>query len=167
MGEGADIIKSCLFREDEEYIREIVEKNKPVILRDIKETCDDVILRELGKTLDFSTAMFAPVEIGKNEKSLISIFAESGQEPYVESDLKLLQVLAQVVGLILSNLEMRRRLEEQNRELDIKTFDLYTVYQVSKTLSSILDTEELTMLIADMLYCDRNFPISGESCLMR
>jgi len=151
VGEGADIIRSCLFREDEEYIREIVEKNKPVILSNIKETCDDVILRELGKTLDFSTAMFAPVEIGKNEKGLICIFAEPGQEPYMESDLKLLQVLAQVVGLILSNLEMRRRLEEQNRELDRKTFDLYTVYQVSKTLSSILDTEELTMLIADML----------------
>lgn len=151
VGEGADIIKSCLFREDEGYIREIMDENKPLILRDIKETCDDVILRELGKTLDFSTAMFTPVEIGKNEKGIICVFAKTDQEPYREMDIKLLQVLAQVVGLILSNLEMRRRLEQQNRELDRKTFDLYTVYQVSKTLSSILDTEELTMLIADML----------------
>jgi len=151
VGERIDVVKSCVHVDRDSIVGEIAKSRAPRIISKIEENYDDVILVGLCRTINASTCMFVPFKSTSARDSVMCILGSPGIEDFSEFDLKLLRAFTRIIEILRGYEDSQRSLKRQGRELEQRDFDLYTVYQVSKTLSSILDVEELTMLIADML----------------
>jgi len=74
-----------------------------------------------------------------------------GKPPFGSEDLHLAQAFANMLAIFILNTQLSEQVTRYAQQLDRKDFNLYTLYQVSKALSSILDLEELMRLTCDML----------------
>ncbi len=155
VGEKVDVVKSCSY--DDENLPGIVIRTGKVFVGGAEEiNSKPSYLSELMELMNFSAAVVVPYGVkdksgAELEKGILCMFGLPALASFDESSIKLFVAFAGIVGIIRENHAMIEKLILQNRELDRRDFDLYTVYQVSKTLSSILDVEELTLLLADML----------------
>ena len=155
VGENVDAIKSCSY--DDENLPGIILKTGETFVGGVEEIqSKPSILSELMELMGFSTVVMVPYGVKDKdrtelEKGFLCMFGLPGKVSFSESAIKLFVAFAGIIGIIRENQSMQEKMIFQNRELDRRDFDLYTVYQVSKTLSSILDVEELTLLLADML----------------
>lgn len=155
VGENVDAIKSCSY--DDENLPGIIIKTGEIFVGGAEEIkSKPSILSELMELMGFSAVVMVPYGVkdksgAELEKGILCMFSSLGISSFDETAIRLFIAFAGIVGIIRENHAMLEKLVFQNRELDRRDFDLYTVYQVSKTLSSILDVEELTLLLADML----------------
>lgn len=81
----------------------------------------------------------------------IEILKIHSAEGFSGENLNLAQSFASWLALGIENSRLKNKISHYLQEFDRKDFDLYTIYQVSKALSSILDLEELVNLATDML----------------
>lgn len=149
-GNMSDVIKSFSYSCNEGFIGRTLLKEKAQIINKFHMDIDDVPLSELYKKMNFSYCMSAPV-ISNNSKPSVLCLLGGCDENNANTDFEIFKAFNKIIELILGHYNLKQKIALQNRELEKKDFDLYTVYQVSKTLSSILDLEQLLSLIADML----------------
>ena len=155
VGEAVDSVGSYSYQE-ENLLGKTLKSGIPTLINEVDKNENALILQELGKKLNFSSVMLVPYGMGikgeeEIEKGVVCIFREEAMEPFNKRTLEMFSAFSGIIGIIREYSEIKEKLKAQSKELDRRDFDLYTVYQVTKTLSSILDVEELTMLIADML----------------
>lgn len=155
VGENADAITSCSY-DDENLPGKIMKAGETFVGNAEEIKSKPSFLTDIMESMKFSTVIITPYGVKEKsgaelEKGILCMFGLPNTASFDEPAIKLFNAFAGIVSVIRENHAMIEKLTFQNRELDRRDFDLYTVYQVSKTLSSILDVEELTLLLADML----------------
>jgi diguanylate cyclase (GGDEF)-like protein len=71
--------------------------------------------------------------------------------PFSSEEVALGRTLVRLLSLEMETETLRLATERDQKFLEQKEFDLYSLYQISKTLSSVLDLDELNDLICDMV----------------
>lgn len=151
VGESSDIIKSFSYTGGEGVLGRVVESGQPELVCEADEICGDVILSELSRTLQFSAYICSPISLDDGRKGIVCILGNKGEASFQELQFEYFKTFTRIIELLCNYDLVKGELKEKSARLDQNEFDLYTVYQVSKNLSSILDAEKLTSLIADML----------------
>ena len=91
-----------------------------------------------------------PMRIKDHFVGLLILTEKKNGEPYVKSDLELFQAIVGLASTSINNAMLFERSEETKNELDHKVFNLMTLQQASKVLSSTLNLEELINISIDM-----------------
>jgi len=151
IGNHERILNTCFYNGDEEIIEKVLKRGQIVSTNRDENFGGDILLQELSKRMDFNAVMAAPVFCSTRSKGMFLVFGKPEIEAFCENDITLLSAFSGVFGLIWRYRNSHEKLKKRSIELDGKDFHLYTVYQVSKSLSSIMDIERLTSIIADML----------------
>ncbi|MCE1247420.1 MAG: sensor domain-containing diguanylate cyclase [Firmicutes bacterium] len=152
-GNAAESVVSFFNTEDRESIEKLYVdfEDGKILYRD--EFSDIQFFSDLAGVVDFSSVMIAPLGNGNgnDNECLVCAIGNPDESPFTDEDLEMFKAFSRLVSIEKNRSLLKDKLDSQNRQLASKDFDLYTVYQVSKSLSSILDVEELSALISDML----------------
>ena len=91
-----------------------------------------------------------PMRIKDHFVGLLLLAEKKNGEPYGKSDFELFQAIVGLASTSINNAMLFERSEETKNELDHKVFNLMTLQQASKVLSSTLNLEELINISIDM-----------------
>ena len=91
-----------------------------------------------------------PMRIKDHFVGLLFLTEKKSGEPYVNSDIMLFQAIVGLASTSINNAMLFERSEETKNDLDHKVFNLMTLQQASKVLSSTLNLEELINISIDM-----------------
>lgn len=91
-----------------------------------------------------------PMRIKDHFVGLLLLTEKKNGEPYCQSDFELYQAIVGLASTSINNAMLFERSEETKNDLDHKVFNLMTLQQASKVLSSTLNLEELINISIDM-----------------
>lgn len=91
-----------------------------------------------------------PMRIKDHFVGLLLLSEKKSGESYTQSDFELLQAIVGLASTSINNAMLFERSEETKNDLDHKVFNLMTLQQASKVLSSTLNLEELINISIDM-----------------
>lgn len=91
-----------------------------------------------------------PMRIKDHFVGLLLLTEKKNGEPYGKSDFELFQAIVGLASTSINNAMLFERSEETKNDLDHKVFNLMTLQQASKVLSSTLNLEELINISIDM-----------------
>ncbi|MBF0543712.1 MAG: diguanylate cyclase [Candidatus Riflebacteria bacterium] len=94
--------------------------------------------------------VFFPMRIKDHFVGLIVLGDKKDGTSYLEADLELIQALSGLATMAINNAALFERSEATKNELDRKVFNLMTLQQSGKVLSSTLNLEELIAISIDM-----------------
>lgn len=151
IGPKQQLLKTVFYNRESKIARTIFSSGEPCLFTKENNFQDDILLNELARSMKFTSVLAAPLGGEQARDGIIMLMGLPGKFSYDENDREIMGAFVKVAELMNSYLGTLHRLEEQTREMDKKDFDLYTVYQVARSLSSILDLEELTSMLTDML----------------
>ncbi|MBU1998756.1 MAG: sensor domain-containing diguanylate cyclase [Candidatus Omnitrophota bacterium] len=149
-GFDKDILNYLEFHSSSGLLKFLSVINQPLSRGDISKRgyklseSEEKVLGLLG-TIILSPIVFKGQMIG-----LLSLGQRDDNESYEDDDLEFLNTLSSQIGVVVSNASLYQKLEVSNRELDKKVFDLMTIHQMSRAISSILDLDKLKELIMDV-----------------
>lgn len=89
-------------------------------------------------------------EIGLEDIYFVIFIGEKSYGAYGEGEVEFLETLAGQIEIILENAIKNSYIEEQNKELTEKVYDLLTLNNAAKMISSTLDVEEIFKSSIDM-----------------
>ncbi|MCL5773055.1 MAG: diguanylate cyclase [Firmicutes bacterium] len=125
------------------------------------ETCTSVHFEKLPEDFSFKengledlpvkSLICVPLSGSEGVLGSIEILKITSTGNLTAENLNLAQSFASWLTLGIENSRLKNKVSHYLQEFDRKDFDLYTLHQVSKALSSILDLEELVNLTTDML----------------
>ncbi|MFP4497314.1 MAG: diguanylate cyclase [Vulcanimicrobiota bacterium] len=150
VGKDPQLMNSFTYKK-EGIFREVLDRGTPVQVDVSTNFDDDEFLQKISQMIDFKVAMASSFRSGPDKTGVVMVLGCPDQTGYTDGDLKLLRAFSGIVGMVSRHSSVLDRLEQQSKEIDRKDFDLYIVYQVAKALSSMLDLEELTSMMADLL----------------
>jgi diguanylate cyclase (GGDEF)-like protein len=94
--------------------------------------------------------LFFPMRIKDHFVGVIVLGAKKGDAEYTEADIQLIQALVGLASTSINNAMLFENSESTKNELDHKVFNLMTLQQSGKVLSSTLDLSELINISIDM-----------------
>jgi len=150
-GSACDSVRDYIYSRPEGIEASGFLKDEAVILSSSDNFRENKLISDICNSLSIKSVMVAPFGAFHDAEGVIIVMDEPENPPYGEDSLDLLRAFSGVIGLIYRYTNIQRRLDSQSREMARKDFDLYTVYHVARVLSSILNIEELTGMLVDML----------------
>lgn len=97
-----------------------------------------------------SLKLFLPMRIKDHFVGLIVLGTKKDNSDYLDAEIQLIQALAGLASTSINNAMLFEHSEETKNELDHKVFNLMTLQQSGKVLSSTLDLNELINISIDM-----------------
>ena len=97
-----------------------------------------------------SLKLFIPMRIKDHFVGIIVLGPKKDETPYEEAEIQLIQALVGLGSTSINNAMLFENSESTKNELDHKVFNLMTLQQSGKVLSSTLDLEELIKISIDM-----------------
>ena len=94
--------------------------------------------------------LFMPMRIKDHFVGLVVLGSKKDEDTYSDSELQLLQALVGLASTSINNAMLFENSESTKNELDHKVFNLMTLQQSGKVLSSTLDLGELIHISIDM-----------------
>ncbi len=148
-GSNRDLLSACYYNSREGVAGEVLRDNRALMIQAPFEGY--VLMEELSRKMDFSSMMALPVNTGTGRTGILMLFSMPGRPAFTDEEKDFVATFASLVGLLYRYRLALGKLEQRTRQLDDREFHLYTVYQVSKSLSSTMDIEHITHIVADML----------------
>lgn len=97
-----------------------------------------------------SLKLFMPMRIKDHFVGLVVLDAKKDSAPYNDAEIQLMQALVGLASTSINNAMLFENSETTKNELDHKVFNLMTLQQSGKVLSSTLDLNELIKISIDM-----------------
>lgn len=97
-----------------------------------------------------SLKLFMPMRIKDHFVGLVVLDAKKDSTPYNDAEIQLMQALVGLASTSINNAMLFENSETTKNELDHKVFNLMTLQQSGKVLSSTLDLSELIKISIDM-----------------
>ncbi|GAB4277355.1 MAG: hypothetical protein Kow0029_19960 [Candidatus Rifleibacteriota bacterium] len=97
-----------------------------------------------------SLKLLLPMRIKDHFVGIVALGPKKNQEDYQEPDIQLIQALVGLASTSINNAMLFENSEATKNELDHKVFNLMTLQQSGKVLSSTLDLNELINISIDM-----------------
>lgn len=97
-----------------------------------------------------SLEMFIPMRIKDHFVGMLILSKKKGATPYTDNERQLIQAMVGLASTSINNAMLYERSESTKNELDRKVFNLMTLQQSGKVLSSTLNLEELIQISIDM-----------------
>ena len=94
--------------------------------------------------------LFTPMRIKDHFVGIIILSEKRDREKVNEGEIKVVQALAGLATTAINNATLYERSESTKNELDRKVFNLMTLQQAGKVLSSTLNLDELITMAIDM-----------------
>ncbi|MBF0500893.1 MAG: diguanylate cyclase [Candidatus Riflebacteria bacterium] len=130
-----------------------------IITNMFNETCGFWVPDETSRNLmnaEFETdavralRLFLPMRIKDHFVGVIVLGEKKDAQPYNEADHQLILALAGLATTAINNATLYEKSEETKNELDRKVFNLMTLQQSGKVLSSTLNIDSLLTMAIDM-----------------
>ncbi|MBF0409596.1 MAG: diguanylate cyclase [Candidatus Riflebacteria bacterium] len=110
----------------------------------------ELMKAEFESDLVRALTLFFPMKIKDHFVGLLLLGDQKSGQPYNDSDLQLIQALTGLATTSINNAALYERSEMTKNELDRKVFNLMTLQQSGRVLSSTLNLEELIAISIDM-----------------
>ncbi len=133
-----------------EVAKLMVDTLQPRIYRNVDE------YRELGGTIlenseEYKSGMYVPLMVGKEIKGMIGIANLDHDNAYDESDLRLMQTLANSMSVALENARLFDETQHLLGETERRNAELAVINSIQAGLSSKLDMQDIYDLIGDKI----------------
>ncbi len=116
----------------------------------IDEQSATLLVAEFDTDACRSLHLMLPMRLKDHFVGLVVLGPHKDQTPYQESDIQLIQALVSLAATSINNASLYERSETTKNELDRKVFNLMTLQQSGKVLSSTLNLDELIRISIDM-----------------
>ncbi|MFZ2959192.1 MAG: diguanylate cyclase [Candidatus Ozemobacteraceae bacterium] len=117
-------------------------------------TADDSAREQMNAEFETDTVralrMFIPMRIKDHFVGVFILGDKKDSSNYSDADYQLIQALAGLATTAINNASLYERSEETKNELDRKVFNLMTLQQSGKVLSSTLNLDNLISMAIDM-----------------
>jgi signal transduction histidine kinase/putative methionine-R-sulfoxide reductase with GAF domain len=130
----------------------IVDSIRPIMYRTVEE------YRAIGGTIlenseEYKSGMYVPLMVGKELKGMVGIANLDKEYAYNESDLRLLQTLANSLSVALENARLFDETQRLLKETEQRNVELAIINSVQQSLASKLDMQAVYDLVGDKI-CD-------------
>jgi signal transduction histidine kinase len=130
----------------------MVDTNRPIMYRTVEE------YRAIGGTIlenseEYKSGMYVPLMVGKELKGMVGIANLDKEYAYNESDLRLLQTLANSLSVALENARLFDETQRLLKETEQRNVELAIINSVQQSLASKLDMQAVYDLVGDKI-CD-------------
>lgn len=109
-----------------------------------------VILEDGGDRLSGATVVAAPLMMGEWALGALEVMRTPGRHGFTAAERGSVRATANLLSRFLGYREFERRLAEQSRDLEARDYRLYSMHQVARALTSMVELDELVQLIADI-----------------
>lgn len=109
-----------------------------------------LMVAEFGTDAIRALQTFVPMRIKDHFVGLIALSQKNDNSPYSETDIQVIKALCGLASTSINNASLFEKSESTKNELDHKVFNLMTLQQSGKVLSSTLDLSELIKISIDM-----------------
>ncbi|MBP7215786.1 MAG: sensor domain-containing diguanylate cyclase [Candidatus Omnitrophica bacterium] len=132
------------------------------VFKIISECKQPITISELGKKLDMSNKqhyaiinmvnpeIIAPLIVKEAVVGFIALSGHQGATAFSDEGLRLLRSVSNQLAVAVSNMRLTKTLEEVNKELYAKMFELINLHRVSDAISSVVDLDRIKQLTIDM-----------------
>src|SRR5215211_4201000 len=130
----------------------MVDTIRPIMYRTVEE------YRAIGGTIlenseEYKSGMYVPLMAGKELKGMVGIANLDKEYAYNESDLRLLQTLANSLSVALENARLFDETQRLLKEMEQRNVELAIINSVQQSLASKLDMQAVYDLVGDKI-CD-------------
>ena len=130
----------------------MVDSIRPIMYRTVEE------YRAIGGTIlenseEYKSGMYVPLMVGKELKGMVGIANLDKEYAYNESDLRLLQTLANSLSVALENARLFDETQRLLKETEQRNVELAIINSVQQSLASKLDMQAVYDLVGDKI-CD-------------
>jgi signal transduction histidine kinase len=130
----------------------MVDTIRPIMYRTVEE------YRAIGGTIlenseEYKSGMYVPLMVGKELKGMVGIANLDKEHAYTESDLRLLQTLANSLSVALENARLFDETQRLLKETEQRNVELAIINSVQQSLASKLDMQAVYDLVGDKI-CD-------------
>ncbi len=133
-------------------LRQVLIDKKQTIYIDTEETArNNYGLTAIGETKMPKSLMFVPLLSGNNIKGYVSIQNVDKEHAFNQSDIRLLETLANSMSVALENARLFGETTHLLAEAKQRAAELSTVNSISKALASQLDADELIQFVGGQM----------------
>jgi signal transduction histidine kinase len=130
----------------------MVDTIRPIMYRTVEG------YRAIGGTIlensdEYKSGMYVPLTVGKELKGMVGIANLDKEHAYTESDLRLLQTLANSLSVALENARLFDETQRLLKETEQRNVELAIINSVQQSLASKLDMQAVYDLVGDKI-CD-------------
>lgn len=147
LGFSPELFAKFKFYSDHKVIAEVFNENGYWLLDDHNA---ELLKAEFDTDSCRDIKVIMPMRIKDHFVGLLVLGEKCNAEPYSNSDLELLLALTSLFATSINNARLYEKSEATKNELDRKVFNLLTLQQSGKVLSSTLNLDELIKIAIDM-----------------
>jgi K+-sensing histidine kinase KdpD/CheY-like chemotaxis protein len=129
--------------------RILIERKQTIYIDNEEKARDEYGITAIGDTKMPKSLLFVPLLSGNNIKGYVSIQNVDNENAFNESDIRLLETLANSMSVALQNAILFDETTHLLAEAKQRAAELTTVNSISKAIASQLDADELIQFVGD------------------
>jgi signal transduction histidine kinase len=128
----------------------MVQTTQPIIYRTVEEyrAIGGIVLENSD---EYKSGMYVPLMVGKELKGMVGIANLDKENAYNDSDLRLLQTLANSLSVALENARLFNETQRLLKETEQRNVELSMINSVQQGLASKLDMQAIYDLVGDKI----------------